>query len=59
MNKDIIKQISIDLGIKEEQAEATLLMLEEGNTIPFIARYRKDKTGNLTEEQIKAISDVY
>lgn len=59
MNKDIIKQISIDLNIEEKQAEATLLMLEEGNTIPFIARYRKDKTGNLTEEQIKAISDVY
>ena len=59
MNKDIIKQISIDLGIEEKQVQATLLMLEEGNTIPFIARYRKDKTGNLTEEQIKAISDVY
>ena len=34
-------------------------MLEEGNTIPFIARYRKEKTGGLTEEQIKVIKDAY
>ena len=59
MNKDIIREISLDLNIKEKQVEETLLMLEDGNTIPFIARYRKEKTGNLTEEQIKAISDVY
>ena len=59
MNKEIIKEISINLDIEEKQALVTLELLEEGNTIPFIARYRKEKTGNLTEEQIKAIADVY
>lgn len=59
MNKEIIKEISLDLNIKEYQVEATLKLLEEGNTIPFISRYRKEVTGNLDETQIKSISDVY
>ena len=59
MNTDIIKQISIDLNIRVEQVEVTLKLLEEGNTIPFIARYRKDVTGALDEERIKAIEEVY
>ena len=59
MNENIIKEISLNLNIEEKQALVTLEMLEEGNTIPFIARYRKEKTGNLTEEQIKVISDAY
>src|SRR5574344_1518264 len=59
MNADIIKQISNDLNIKTNQVEVTLKMLEEGNTIPFISRYRKDVTGNLNEEEIKSISEVY
>ena len=59
MNEQIINEISKDLNIENKQTIATLEMLEEGNTIPFIARYRKDKTGNLSEEQIKAIADVY
>ena len=59
MNKDIIKNISNDLNIKEVQAEKTLELLMEGNTIPFIARYRKEVTGALTEEQIKSINEVY
>lgn len=59
MNENIIKEIALNLNIKEEQVLVTLEMLEEGNTIPFIARYRKEKTGNLIEEQIKVISDAY
>ena len=59
MNTDIIKQISIDLNIRVEQVEVTLKLLEEGNTIPFIARYRKDVTGALDEEKIKSIEEVY
>lgn len=59
MNEEIIKQIAIELKIKDEQVSKTLAMLEEGNTIPFIARYRKEVTGNLDEDAIKAISDVY
>ena len=59
MNTDIIKQISSNLEITEKQVEVTLKLLEEGNTIPFIARYRKDVTGALDEEKIKAIEEVY
>ena len=59
MNEEIIKQISLDLNIKESQVINVLKLLEEGNTIPFIARYRKEVTGNLDEERIKAISEVY
>jgi uncharacterized protein len=47
MNKEIINQIATNLNIKNEQVENTLNMLEEGNTVPFIARYRKEKTGAL------------
>lgn len=59
MNKDIILEISKNLNIKEKQVEITLNLLEEGNTIPFIARYRKEATGNLNEEQIREINEVY
>jgi transcriptional accessory protein Tex/SPT6 len=59
MNEQITNEISKDLNIENNQTIATLEMLQEGNTIPFIARYRKEKTGNLTEEQIKASADVY
>ena len=59
MNNQIIEEISNELKIKSSQAEAVLKLLEDGNTIPFIARYRKEMTGNLDEEQIRKISDVY
>ena len=59
MNENIIREISISLNITDNQVKTTLEMLEEGNTIPFIARYRKEKTGGLTEEQIKVIGDAY
>ncbi len=59
MNKDIIKNLSIELNIREQSIETVLKLLEEGNTIPFIARYRKEATGALNEEQIKKIGDVY
>ena len=59
MNTDIIKQISENLKITEKQVQVTLSLLEEGNTIPFIARYRKEATGALDEEAIKSIGEVY
>jgi len=59
MNDNIINQIGKDLNIKKNQVSKTLELLEEGNTIPFIARYRKEITGNLNEEQIRKISEVY
>ena len=59
MNTDIIKEISENLKIKISSVEAVLKLLEEGNTIPFIARYRKEATGALDEEQIREINEVY
>ena len=59
MNKDIINEIAKELNIKIIQVESVLNLLEDGNTIPFIARYRKEKTGSLDEEQIRKISEVY
>ena len=59
MNEEIIKEISSSMGIKESGVKATLKLLEEGATIPFIARYRKEATGSLTEEQIREINNVY
>ena len=59
MNEFIINEIAGELNVKIRQIEATLKLLEEGNTIPFIARYRKEATGNLDEEQIRKISEVY
>ena len=59
MNEDIVKQIAKDLNINNMQIVETLKLLESGNTIPFIARYRKEITGNLDEEQIRKISEVY
>lgn len=59
MNEVIINEISKDLNISEKQVISVLKLLEEGNTIPFIARYRKEATGALNEEVIKSIDDVY
>ena len=59
MNKDIINEIATELNIKNSQVESVLSLLEDGNTIPFIARYRKEKTGSLDEEQIRKINEVY
>ena len=60
MEKNIFAQlIAQQLGIKESQVAGTLMLLDEGCTIPFIARYRKERTGALDEVQITAISDRY
>ena len=59
MNENIIKNTSIELNIKPKQVETVLKLLSEGNTIPFIARYRKEATGALNEEQIRKISEIY
>lgn len=59
MNNTIIKEISANLNVKEKQVETVLTLLSEGNTIPFIARYRKEATGALDEEIIRSINEVY
>ena len=51
--------ISKRLNLPEEGVENTLALLDLGCTIPFIARYRKERTGNLDEVQISQISDSY
>jgi len=51
--------IAKDVAIKANQAEAVIKLLDEGNTVPFIARYRKEATGSLDEVQIKAVEDRY
>lgn len=59
MNAEIIKNTSLELNIKASQVEVVLKLLSEGNTIPFIARYRKEATGALDEEQIRKINEIY
>ena len=59
MNEQIIKELSLELSIKEMQITSVLKLLEEGATIPFIARYRKDVTGALDEESIRSIEEKY
>ena len=59
MNEEIIENLSKEIDVKSSQIKATLKLLEEGATIPFIARYRKEVTGNLNEVEIKNISDAY
>ncbi len=59
MNENIINEIAISLDIKVKQVQSVLKLLQEGNTIPFIARYRKEATDNLDEQQIRKINEVY
>ena len=59
MNVQIIKEITIALKVKDKQVETVLSLLDEGNTIPFIARYRKEATGGLDEEIINEIHKTW
>lgn len=59
MNNEIIKEIASELNIDEKYVLATLKLLEEDNTVPFIARYRKEVTGGMDEESIRKIEEVY
>lgn len=56
---EITKQLATRLQIKEEQVVSVIHLLQEGATIPFIARYRKEATGGLDEEQIRTIETEY
>ena len=59
MNEKIIKNIASNLNVKDSQVASALKLLFEGATIPFIARYRKEVTGALDEEQLRKINEVY
>ncbi|MDE7298626.1 MAG: RNA-binding transcriptional accessory protein [Lachnospiraceae bacterium] len=54
---DIIEKLRAELGIRREQVEATIKLIDEGNTIPFIARYRKEVTGSLNDEVLRNLSE--
>ncbi len=54
---NIIETIAKDLGLREEQVEKTVALIDEGNTIPFIARYRKEVTGSLDDTVLRDLDD--
>lgn len=58
-HKQMLQIIAKDVQIQSKQAQVVIQLLEEGNTVPFIARYRKEVTGSLDEVQIKAVEDRY
>mgnify|MGYP001277186325 CR=1 FL=1 len=53
----IIKQLAKELGVKASQVRSTVNLIDEGNTIPFIARYRKEATGNLDDVVLRDLDD--
>ena len=56
---DLVEKISKDLKINVKQIKSVIALLEEGNTVPFIARYRKEQTGALDEVQIRSVMDSW
>ena len=52
---DINQKITEELGVKKWQIDAAVKLIDEGNTIPFIARYRKEATGTLDDEQLRKL----
>ena len=54
---DILKIIQQELEVKLSQVEAAVRLIDEGNTIPFIARYRKEATGALNDEQLRKLNE--
>ena len=59
MNEEIINKVSSKINLKPSQIKAVINLLSEGATIPFIARYRKEVTGNLNEEELRLIETEY
>lgn len=54
---DIIQKLTEELGVKKWQVEAAVQLIDEGNTIPFISRYRKEVTGSLNDEQLRKLHE--
>lgn len=57
LGKDIYPQIAAELKVQPHQVEAAAKLLDEGNTVPFIARYRKEATGSLEDEQLRELEE--
>ena len=51
-------KIAQELNITEKQVSSTIKLIDEGNTIPFISRYRKEVTGNLTDENLRSLEEL-
>ncbi len=54
---DIVSKLKDELGVKQWQVEAAVRLIDEGNTIPFIARYRKEVTGSLNDEVLRDLNE--
>ena len=54
---DIIQKLTEELQVKRQQVEAAVNLIDEGNTIPFISRYRKEATGALNDEQLRKLDE--
>ena len=54
---DILQVITQELGVEKWQVEAAVKLIDEGNTIPFISRYRKEATGTLNDEQLRNLNE--
>ena len=54
---DLIKVLTAEFGLRTDQVEATVKLIDEGNTIPFIARYRKEATGGLSDVVLRDIDE--
>ena len=54
---DIIKQLTQEFNLKIEQVEKTVALIDDGNTIPFIARYRKEETGSLDDNVLRELEN--
>ncbi|MBN2304560.1 MAG: RNA-binding transcriptional accessory protein [Anaerolineae bacterium] len=57
MKRDIVGKLAAELTLRRDQVQRTVTLLDEGNTIPFVARYRKEITGSLDEEKLRALLD--
>ena len=54
---DIIRKLTEELGVQRWQVEAAVKLIDEGNTIPFISRYRKEATGSLNDEVLRNLHE--
>src|SRR5260370_2152779 len=54
---NIYRQIAEELGVREQQVEATAALLDGGATVPFVARYRKEVTGSLDDAQLRTLEE--
>ena len=57
MNEEVIRKVSDKINLKDYQIKNVISMLSEGATIPFMARYRKEVTGNLNEDELNMLSE--